>query len=149
MSRIEKYRACAARGMTIMETARLYRVTPSAIRHANTTHKLGFPVTGWKQPKRDMTAMRERLTALAAQGKTRREISVEMQVSADTISRWKKQWGVKIGKYPGFKKPVLSMVQDRLTTTETDDLLLLKRKGYSFRDAFVAMRRPDLLEYLP
>lgn len=29
------------------------------------------------------------------------------------------------------------------------DLLLLKHKGYSFRDAFVAIKRPDLLEFLP
>lgn len=150
MTRIEKYRACAARGMTIGETARLYQVTASAVRKANITHNLGFPTTGRKQPKRDLIAMRERMTALAAQGKTRREISAEMQVSPWTITRWRKQWGIQItGQSRSWiMGDWMTRLQPRLTPAEAEDLKFLRKRRFTYREALVSIRRPDLLEMI-
>ena len=150
MTRIEKYRACAARGMSIGETARLYQVTPSAVRHANATHNLGFPTTGRRQPKRDLTAMRERVEALASQGKTRREISVAMGVSIWTVIRWTRQWDVKItGRSRSWATgDWMTRLQPRLTPEEAEDLKFLRKRRFTYREALVSIRRPDLLEII-
>lgn len=148
MSRIEHYRACAARGMSINEVARLYEVTPHAVRQANIKHRLGFQVKPCKRD-RNLKDMRERVEALASQSKNRREISVELQVPFKTVIRWCREWRIGFAHCHGIRKPVLDMVAERITDAERNDLLLLKRKGYTFRDAFVALRRPDLLAFLP
>lgn len=148
LPRTERYRLCADRGMSIAEVARVYGVTTSAIRQANRKHRLGFE-TRPSPRDRNLKAMRERVETLASQGKNRREISVELRVPFKTVIRWCKEWKIGFPHHQGVRKPVLDMVAERITEAERDDLLLLKRKGYTFRDAFVAMRRPDLLEYLP
>jgi transposase-like protein len=141
LRRTERYRLCAARGMSINEVARLYQVTPHAIRLANRTHNLGFSTK--RSPRdRDLIAMRERCQGLVAQGKGAAEIAEILEVPVDTVRRWRRTWGL-------VHRPVLDVIGDLLTPAERDDLLLLKRKGFNYRDAFVAMRRPDLLEYLP
>jgi hypothetical protein len=148
LPRAERYRLCAARGMSVAETARLYDVTTTAIRQMNKRHGLGFDVRPCKRD-RDLAAMRERVETLASQGKCRREMSAMLDVPFNTIERWCRQWKVRFADKAGYRKPVMDMVRDRLSPAEIDDLLLLKRKGYTYRDAFQALRRPDLLEFLP
>lgn len=139
--RTHRYRLCAARGMSVNEVARLYDVTPHAIRLANRKHNLGFEVRLCRRD-RNLVAMRETVEALISQGKGSREIAAALDVPVNTVRRWKRAWGLS-------HRPILTLLCERLTPAETDDLLLLKRKGFNYRDAFVAMRREDLLEYLP
>jgi hypothetical protein len=134
--------------MSIMETARLYQVTPGAVRHANTKHKLGFPVTGRKRPKRDLTAMRERVEALAAQGKTQMLASLALQVPFNTVKRWSRAWGVQWRKRGG-KKAYADRLRPHVTQSQMDDITFLRRKSFTYREAVIAIRRPDLLEFLP
>ena len=145
MNRIDKYRACAAQGMSINDVARLYEVTPHAIRLANRKHNLGFKVRPI-QRSRDLTAMRERVEAMRTAGRSCRYISVSLGVPLSTMRWWVKRWGITTFLK---RRPVLEMLGDHLGPSEVDDLRFLKRKRYLMRDALVAINRPDLLEYLP
>ena len=147
MSRIEKYRECAARGMSIGDTARLYGVTLHAVRWANKRHGLGFGFRAQKQG-RDLVAVRERVTNLVASGKTRREIAFLMKEPIATVVTWCRRWGLSNPNWTGGPQPLMPLLEPHLNAQEADDLRLLRRNGYTFRDALVAIKRPDLLEGL-
>lgn len=148
MNRVERYRECANRGMSMGDTARLYGVTHEAVRDADRRHSLGFKRRQVNQYS-DVAAYQERVRNLAAQGKNRREISVITKVPLNTITRWCREWNIRFAAVRGRKKPMMEMIGPLLSEQEADDLNLFRRKKYTFRDAFVAMGRPDLLQYLP
>lgn len=147
MSRIEKYRACAARGMSVKETARLHGVTERAVRQANQIHDLGFGVKQCPRD-RDLNAMRERVEALASNGKTQTAASLELRVPRDTIKRWSRAWGVRWARRGG-KECYADRLRPHVTQSQMDDIMFLRRKSFTYREAVVLIRRPDLLEYLP
>ncbi len=147
MSRIDHYRACAARGMSINETARLHGVTPHAVRLANRLHNLGFGVTR-AVSDRDLIAMRERVEAMAQQGWSQKAVSIAINVPLNTIKRWTREWGVQ-WKRQGGKTCYVDRLRQHLTPAQIDDLKLFHRKRFTYREALVLIRRPDLLEYLP
>jgi hypothetical protein len=147
VSRIEKYRECAARGMSVGDTARLYGVTLHAVRWANKKHNLGF---GLRQTKkgRDLIATRERVSNLVAEGKTRREIAFIMKKPIATVVSWCRRWKLTNPNWTGGRAPLMAMLEPHLTPKEADELRFLRTKGYTFKDALPAIKRPDLLEGL-
>lgn len=148
MSRVEQYRECAAQGMSMAQTAQRFGVTRTAVRMADKRNSLGF-IKRQVASGRDLVEVRARMEEMASRGKLCREMSVALGAPIMTVRRWVHQWRIKLVRASGARKPLLEIVKDLVTAKEMDDLLLLKRRGYTFRDAFVALRRPDLLAYLP
>jgi hypothetical protein len=147
MSLIEHYRACAERGMSIKETANLHGVTERAVRLANQIHGLGFRLRPYDNT-RDLAACRERLTELAAQGKSRREIAVIMRAKKSTVMRWTREWNITSPKWPRARPALAPILEREMSEAEVADFRFLRSKQYTFRDALRAIKRPDLLECL-
>lgn len=148
MSRVEQYRECAAQGMSMAEAAEVCGVTQAAVRMADKRNSLGF-IKRQVASGRDLVEVRARMEEMASRGKAFREMSDALGAPIMTVRRWVRQWRIKLVRGLGARKPLLEIVREHITAKEMDDLLLLKRRGYTFRDAFVALRRPDLLQYLP
>jgi transposase-like protein len=145
--RTQRYRLCAARGMSVNEVARLYEVTPHAIRKANREHNLGFGVR--HSPRdRDLVAMRDRVEALAAQGKTQTAVSLELRVPMNTIRRWSRAWGVQWARHGG-KQRYVDRLRAHLSDKEAEDLLFVTHRRFTYREALGMIGRADLLEMIP
>lgn len=151
MSRIETYRACAARGMSIPATARLHGVSEAAVRQANDKHFLGFK-TATKNRSRSPDVVRAKLEDLVAAGKSQREIALSFRAPSSTVRTWCRTFGIRNPKWRSRsgsgRKPLMPLLEPFLTEQEAADLKLLRRKGYRFKEALVAIKRADLLEGL-
>lgn len=135
--------------MSIAETARLYRVTPHAIRLANRKYNLGFD-TRERPRDRDMEEMRSRVEALAAEGMSQTQISNELKVPRCTIKRWCRAWGIKLATArPWANGRWMDRLCPHMTPAQVEDVEFLRgKKKFSFREALVTVGRADLLEML-
>lgn len=146
--RTYRYAMCAARGMSVTETARLHGVSPQAVRWADQKYGLGFERKRQMDADRDLVACRERLTELVRQDRRVRDIAYLMGVSPWTIKRWCKMWGLNY-RQQGGKRPYVEALRPYLTAKEEADLMFVVRRRFTYREALNMIGRPELQELIP